>query len=207
MASRDEDREGFPADEDLYYAIYSEWTKTAGFASAEPGDEPETLVWEDRMFGGFNVPFLKAEDAEVYAFRMEAFGDSPDYFVAGPDLSGPRQVTTTNAFHGDYAWGRTELVDYENEWGRRLQGVLTYPPNYDPSQEYPMIVYHYELLSQGMHQYQIPDPTQYYNQQIWSQDGYFVPEAGHRVPRPASGAVERRDTPASRRLGRGSGAD
>lgn len=192
VASRDEDREGFPADEDLYYAMYSEWTKTAGFASAEPGDEPETLVWEDRMFGGFNVPFLKAEDAEVYAFRMEAFGDSPDYFVAGPDLSDPRQVTTTNAFHGDYAWGRTELVDYENEWGRRLQGVLTYPANYDPSQEYPMIVYHYELLSQGMHQYQIPDPTQYYNQQIWSQDGYFIlrPDIVYRDRRPGQSNVE-----------------
>jgi len=187
-----EDDDGFDPDESLYYSVYSEWTKKAGFARADLGDTPEMLVWDDKMFGGFSVPFQKAADADVYAFRMEAFDDSPDYFVAGPDLSNPRQVTTTNAFHDDYAWGRTELVDYENEWGRRLQGVLTYPANYDPSEEYPMIVYHYELLSQGMHQYQIPDPTQYYNQQIWSQNGYFVfrPDIVYRDRRPGQSNVE-----------------
>lgn len=192
LASRDDDRDGFATDETLYYSLYSEWTKEAGFAAAEPGDTPEVLIWDDRNFGGFFVPFLKAEEADVFAFRMEAYDDSPDYFVAGPDLSNPRQVTSTNPFHGDYAWGRTELVDYENEWGRRLQGVLTYPANYDPSESYPMIVYHYELLSAGMHQYQVPDPTQYYNQQIWSQNGYFVfrPDIVYRDRRPGQSNVE-----------------
>ena len=188
----DGDDDGIGSDEMVYYSVYSEWTKEAGFAGAELGDEPEMLVWEDKMFGGFFTPFMKAEDADVFAFRMEGYGDSPDYFVAGPDLGDPRQVTNTNPFHDDYAWGRVELVDYENEWGRRLQGVLTYPANYDPSQSYPMIVYHYELLSQGMHQYQIPDPTQYYNQQIWSQNGYFVlrPDVVYRDRRPGQSNVE-----------------
>ncbi len=188
----DGDDDGIGSDEMVYYSVYSEWTKEAGFAGAELGDEPEMLVWEDKMFGGFFTPFMKAEDADAFAFRMESYGDSPDYFVAGPDLDDPRQVTNTNPFHDDYAWGRVELVEYENEWGRRLQGVLTYPANYDPSQSYPMIVYHYELLSQGMHQYQIPDPTQYYNQQIWSQNGYFVlrPDVVYRDRRPGQSNVE-----------------
>lgn len=188
----DEDDDGVSADEPVYYSLYSEWTKEAGFARADLGDEPETLVWEDKAFGGFFTPFMKAADADVYAFRMEGFDDSPDWFVADEDLSDPRQVTNTNPFHDDYAWGRVELVDYENEWGRPLQGVLTYPANYDPSESYPMIVYHYELLSQGMHQYQVPDPTQYYNQQIWSQDGYFVfrPDIVYRDRRPGQSNVE-----------------
>jgi dienelactone hydrolase len=192
IATRDEDGDGFDPNDMMHYTMYGEWTKKAGFAGSMLYMDPETLVWEDKMFGRFFVPFIKAEDADVYAFRMEGFDDSPDYFVAGPDLIDPRQVTTTNAFHDDYAWGRTELVDYENEWGRRLQGVLTYPANYDPSQEYPMIVYHYELLSQEMHQYQVPDPTQYYNQQIWSQNGYFVfrPDIVYRDRRPGQSNVE-----------------
>ena len=188
----DGDDDGIGSDETIYYSVYSEWTKKAGFAGAEAGEQPEMLVWEDKRFGGFSATFMKAEEADVFAFRMEGFDDSPDYFVAGPDLDDPRQVTKTNPFHGDYAWGRVELVDYENEWGRRLQGVLTYPANYDPSQSYPMIVYHYELLSSGMHQYQVPDPTQYYNQQIWSQNGYFVlrPDVVYRDRRPGQSNVE-----------------
>ena len=194
LASRDldGDDDGIGSDEKIYYSVYSEWTKKSGFAAAEAGNEPELLVWEDKNFGGFFTPFLKAEGADVFAFRMEGFDDSPDYFVAGRDLKDPRQVTNTNPFQDDYAWGRVELVDYANEWGRRLQGVLTYPANYDPSVSYPMIVYHYELLSQGMHQYQIPDPTRYYNQQIWSQNGYFVfrPDIVYRDRRPGQSNAE-----------------
>ena len=194
LASRDldGDDDGIGSDEKIYYSVYSEWTKKSGFAAAEAGNEPELLVWEDKNFGGFSTPFLKAEGADVFAFRMEGFDDSPDYFVAGRDLKDPRQVTNTNPFQDDYAWGRVELVDYANEWGRRLQGVLTYPANYDPSVSYPMIVYHYELLSQGMHQYQIPDPTRYYNQQIWSQNGYFVfrPDIVYRDRRPGQSNAE-----------------
>ncbi len=194
IASRDldGDDDGIGSDETIYYSVYSEWTKKAGFAAADLGDEPQMLVWEDKRFGGFSSPFMKADDADIFAFRMEGFDDSPDYFVAGPDLADPHQVTETNPFQSDYAWGRVELVDYENEWGRSLQGVLTYPANYDASQSYPMIVYHYELLSQGMHQYQVPDPTQYYNQQIWSHDGYFVfrPDIVYRDRRPGQSNVE-----------------
>jgi dipeptidyl aminopeptidase/acylaminoacyl peptidase len=188
----DPEEDAFDPDAPMYYTTYSEWTKKAGYARARLGDDPEMLVWDDKSFGGFFGRLQKAEEADVFAFRQEAFDDSPDYFVAGPDLSSPRQVTATNPFLDEYAWGRTELVDYENEWGRRLQGVLTYPANYDPSREYPMIVYQYELLSQGMHQFQVPNPTNYYNQQIWSQNEYFVlrPDIVYRDRRPGQSNVE-----------------
>ena len=188
----DGDDDGYGTDEAIYYSIYGEWTKKAGYAMAERGDDPEMLVWDDKSFGGFFGRLQKAEDADVFVFRQEAYDDSPDYFVAGPDLADPRQVTETNPFQDDYAWGRVELVDYENEWGRRLQGVLTYPADFEPGREYPMIVYHYEELSQGMHQYQVPDPTRYYNQQIWAQNGYFVfrPDIVYRDRRPGQSNVE-----------------
>ncbi len=178
--------------EPLYYTMYGEWTKKAGFARGRPGDDVRTLVWEDASFGGFFGRLQKAEDADVYAFRRERFDDSPDYFVSGADLSSPRQVTETNAFQDDYAWGRAELIDYENEWGRPLQGALFYPADYEPGRTYPMIVYHYELLSQTLHQYQVPDPTSYYNGQIWSHEGYFVlrPDIVYRDRRPGQSNVE-----------------
>ena len=56
--------------------------------------------------------------------RSGALAAGGAVFVAGPDLAAPRQVTNTNPFLGEYAWSRTELVEYRNETGRRLQGVL-----------------------------------------------------------------------------------
>ena len=184
----DPETDAFDPEVPLYYSTYGEWTKKAGFARARRGETPEPLIWEDASFGGL----LKAEDADVYAFRRERFDDSPDYFVTGPDLDDARQITRTNPFQDDYAWGRTELIEYENEWGRRLQGALIYPANYEPGRQYPMIVNHYELLSQSLHQYQVPDPTQYYNVQIWSQEGYFVfrPDVVYRDRRPGQSNVE-----------------
>jgi dipeptidyl aminopeptidase/acylaminoacyl peptidase len=188
----DPEADAIDPDGPLYYEIYGEWTKKAGFARASRGQAPTRLVWEDASFGGFGGGLRKADDADVLLFRQERFDDSPDYFVAGRELDDAMQVTRTNPFHDAYAWGRTELVDYENEWGRRLQGVLTFPADYEPGRQYPMIVYHYELLSQGMHQYQVPDPRRYYNQQIWSQEGYFVfrPDIVYRDRRPGQSNVE-----------------
>ena len=188
----DPEADAIDPDQPLYFEIYGEWTKQAGFARARRGQEPVRLIWEDASFGGFSGGLRKADGADVFLFRQERFDDSPDYFVAGPDLDNAAQVTRTNPFHDAYAWGRTQLVDYENEWGRRLQGVLTYPADYEPGRQYPMIVYHYELLSQGMHQYQVPNPRQYYNQQIWSQEGYFVfrPDIVYRDRRPGQSNVE-----------------
>ncbi|WP_420441829.1 prolyl oligopeptidase family serine peptidase [Candidatus Palauibacter sp.] len=185
----DPDADAFAPDEPLYYSIYGEWTKQAGFSRGRRGATPEPLIRADASFAG---GLLKAEDADVYAFRRERFDDSPDYFVAGPDLDEARQITRTNPFQEDYAWGRTQLIDYENEWGRPLQGALVYPADYDPDRTYPMIVYHYELLSQGLHRYVVPDPTRYYNIQIWSQEGYFVfqPDIVYRDRRPGQSNVE-----------------
>ena len=184
----DPDEDAYDPDEPLYYTTYGEWTKKAGYARSEPGDEPEMLIWDDKSFGRL----LKADDADIFAFRQERFEDSPDYFVAGADLSNARQVTTTNPVQGDFAWGRAELIDYENEWGRPLQGALIYPADYEPGRQYPMLVYYYELVSQSLHQYQVPDPTNYYNIQIWSQEGYFVfrPDIVYRDRRPGQSSVE-----------------
>ncbi len=188
----DPEEPAYDSDAPLYYTTYGEWSKKAGYSRARRGDAPEALVWDDKSYGGFLGRLQMAEDADVLVFRQERFDDSPDYFVAGPDLENPRQVTDTNPFQDDYAWGRTELIEYENEWGRRLQGALLYPADYEPGRQYPMIVNHYELLSQSLHQYQVPDPTQYYNVQIWSQEGYFVlrPDIVYRDRRPGQSNVE-----------------
>ena len=188
----DREEDAFDPDGPFYYSTYGEWTKKAGYSRARPGEVPERLVWTDDSYGGFFGGLLKAADADVFAFRRERFDDSPDVFVAGEALDDARQVTRTNPFHDDYAWGRSELVDYENEWGRPLQGALIYPADYEPGTQYPMIVYHYEILSPSLHRYVVPDATNYYNVQAWSQEGYFVlmPDIVYRDRRPGQSNVE-----------------
>lgn len=174
--------------EPMYLSMYGEWTKKFGFARLRIGRAPERLVWLDK-----NVSRLaKAEKADVYAYVVQAFDDSPDYFIAGPSLADARQVTETNPFQKDFAWGRAELVEFHNARGQRLQGALYYPANYEPGKKYPMIVYIYEIRSNTLHNYSVPSERSPYNPTVFTQEGYFVfqPDIVYRDRDPGVSAVE-----------------
>ena len=100
------------------------------------GGDVKNLVWEDK-----NIASLaKAKDADVYRYIAQNFDDSPDVFVGTGDLKGAKQVTKTNPFQSDYAWGRSELIEYKTDKGRRLQGALFYPAGYEPGKKYPISI-------------------------------------------------------------------
>lgn len=152
-------------------ALFGERSKRSGYARVAPGAAAvERGVWLDKRVDRL----AKAKDADVYAYVAQAFDDSPDYFVAGPGLADGRLVTTTNPFQADYAWGRAELIDFVGGKGDRLQGILHYPAAYDASRKYPMIVYMYERLSDGLHAYVSPTDRAPYNASVFTQHGYFV---------------------------------
>ena len=147
-----------------------DYSKKSGYARLTIGQPLQRLLWTDKQVGGLR----KAKSADVYLFEQQTFAESPNFFVAGPSLSDGKQVSRTNAFQGDYAWGKQVLMDYSNKRGDKLQMMLTYPANYEPGKKYPMVVYYYEKLSQGFHQYVVPSERSAYNTSNFSQNGYFV---------------------------------
>ena len=83
-------------------------------------------------------------------------------------------------------------MEFENAWGRRLQGALFYPAGYDPSKRYPMITYIYEIRSPLVHNYYVPSEESEYNPAVWTAEGYFVfqPDIVYRDRNPGLSAVE-----------------
>ncbi|MBE0593704.1 MAG: S9 family peptidase, partial [Gemmatimonadales bacterium] len=182
----DYDEDYIDMSQPLYFALYGEGSKRSGYGRLQ-GGRLERTIWEDA-----NVSRLtKAKKADVLLYVREDFDDSPDYFVAGPDLADARQVTHTNAFQSDYAWGHSELIAYENTWGEDLQGALFYPANYEPGKTYPMIVYIYEIVSPSLHRYSVPSERSAYNTAVWTAEGYFVlqPDIVYRDRDPGRSAV------------------
>jgi dipeptidyl aminopeptidase/acylaminoacyl peptidase len=154
----------------VYLATYGPKSKKSGFALMQPGGEVKSLVWADARIGGL----IKADSAARMAFTRQSFEESPNVFVAGPDLANAAKKSETNAFQKDYAWGKAELMDFTSTIGKPLQAILYYPANYDAKKKYPMIVYTYELLSQDLHRYVTPRENDYYNANVFTQNGYFV---------------------------------
>ncbi len=172
----------------LYLSLRGEWTERRGYARILEDGMPTRLLFEDRMVTGLQ----RADSAEVYLWREEARDRSPNLQVAGAELANGRPLTDTNPFLGEWAWTRPELLDFESDGGERLQGVLLYPANHEAGRSYPMIVYTYEMLSQQMHQFQVPSERSYYNFTAWTLNGYFVllPDIRYRARDPGVSALE-----------------
>jgi dipeptidyl aminopeptidase/acylaminoacyl peptidase len=167
----DPDAEWIDRSQPIYIGQLGLRSKKNGYAMVAPGTggAVTSLVLLDKRVDRL----AKAKRADRFIYASQDFDDSPDYFVGGPTLSGATQITTTNPFMRDYAWGRTELIEYKNRQGVPLQATLTYPAGYTPGRKYPMVVYMYEKLSDGLHFFSTPSERDYYNAAAFSANGYF----------------------------------
>ena len=97
--------------------------------------EPE--VFRDPKFGEvYRAQFLneaslagKLRHPHIVAILDAVVGEESGHIamelVTGGDLSAhAKPVARTNPFAGDYAWGRSELIEYKSDRGERLQGAL-----------------------------------------------------------------------------------
>jgi dipeptidyl aminopeptidase/acylaminoacyl peptidase len=166
------DEDAIDIDKPIAISLFGIWTKKSGYAWLHAANAAAmgSRLWLDKSVTGLG----KAKDADVYAYTVQDFDDSPDIFVGPADLATAKPVTSTNPFQAKYAWGRAELIEYKSERGERLQGALYYPAGYEAGKKYPMIVYLYERLSDGLHRYVAPSERDYYNTTVFTSNGYLV---------------------------------
>jgi dipeptidyl aminopeptidase/acylaminoacyl peptidase len=153
-----------------------------------------------RETGNIDVPIeqenisslQQAANADVFTYTYQTAVQSPNFFAFDVPSGKTVQLTETNPQQRDFAWTRSELISYRSKWGKELHGVLLYPANYDPRLQYPMIVYIYERLSNGLNSYPMPSNRNAYNQNWFTQNGYFVymPDLTYRDGNPGISAKE-----------------
>jgi dipeptidyl aminopeptidase/acylaminoacyl peptidase len=187
----DEDDPVLPTDDDVMLSSFHLYTKAAGIYRDRFGssDAPEELITDDARFASVR----KADDADVVTLTRSTFRDFPNIWVTDLDLDDPRQVTDANPQQAEYRWGTSELVEWTSNDGIPLQGVLYKPDDFDPSEEYPMMVYFYERLSDGLHQHFIPAAgSSSIDRSFYVSRGYllFVPDIPYRIGYPGESAVD-----------------
>jgi dipeptidyl aminopeptidase/acylaminoacyl peptidase len=154
----------------LTLSATGDYTRKSGYARLTLGQPAQRALWLDKGVSQIE----KAKSSNVYLFTEQSYSDSPNYFVSSAAFTDAKQVSHTNPFQSDYAWGKQVLLPYTNGHGDKLQMMLTYPADYQPGKKYPMVVYYYEKLSQGFHQYIAPSERATYSTTVFSQNGYFV---------------------------------
>ena len=85
-----------------------------------------------------------------------------------------------------------KLIEYKGTGGKRLQGALFLPANYEPGKKYPMVVYIYERLSQNVHNFVRPSPGTSINVAYYVSNGYLVltPDIVYTTGHPGQSALK-----------------
>jgi dipeptidyl aminopeptidase/acylaminoacyl peptidase len=160
----DPEQRTIPASRPLLLQTTDERTKASGYyrVSLAGSQPPEKL-----MMG-------KAKNADVLVLTAQRFDEFPDLWLSDTSLSKLTKVTDANPQQAEYNWGRSELIDYVNADGKPLRAILTKPENFDPSKKYPLLVYIYEELTNGLHRYVAPAPGTSINVTRYVSNGYIV---------------------------------
>ncbi len=184
----DTEKKFYESGETIFLAATGDSTKDSGYYRLKDGKNLQKLIYEPRRV----TRLRKAEDTEVFYFTKQKADESPDMFLSNVSLEQPVQLTHTNLQQDEFHWAGTELVNFENDHGEPLQGILLYPANYESGKKYPMIVFIYEKRSQNLHNYSVPSNRYAYNQRVFSDLGFFVyePDIVYRVGDPGLSAVE-----------------
>ena len=164
-------------------------SKASGFWRDRIGADakPEKLVMADRNFAGLQ----KARDAEQYLLTQSTYREFPDLWT-GATIAGTSKISNANPQDAEYPRGTVELVSWLNGDGIPLRGLLYKPENFDASKQYPMIVYYYEKLTDGLHNYQAPSGRNTVNPLVYNSLGYvvFMPDIVYTDGQPGPSAAK-----------------
>jgi dipeptidyl aminopeptidase/acylaminoacyl peptidase len=179
-----------PKKEVLILTAFNNSTKENGFFRKNQGDNknPEQLVMAPYKYG----VLVKAKDADRYLYDKGNYSKSPDVY-ASTDLKAEVKLSSTNPQQQNYNWGTAELVKWTTPKGFKSDGILYKPENFDPNKKYPMIVYFYEKLSDGLYNYIAPAPTpSRLNISFFVSNGYlvFAPDISYETGYPGRSAME-----------------
>lgn len=118
----------------------------------------------------------RAKESRSFIFSEESFDMAPRLMYWEPNNAKATKVVQSNPQQDKYAWGKAEFVDYTNNAGKLLKGVLFHPANFEPNYQYPMVVSVYQKQGYSRHLY--CNPTFYnstgFNVTNLTSQGYFV---------------------------------
>jgi dipeptidyl aminopeptidase/acylaminoacyl peptidase len=160
----------------------------------------------------FSTP-LKAKYQDVIIYTKESFNRSPDLFIReatsfsldkpmdaltgsvtlGSIGEDETQLSSINSQQSNYTWGTAELFKWKAYNGKDATGIVYKPENFDPKKKYPMIVYFYEKLSDGLYDYKEPAPIRSaINVPFFVSRGYiiFYPDIEYKTGYPGQGAYD-----------------
>ena len=159
-------------DQPLYFRLFSEKNKHSSIVvlRKETATTISTVNFITDIGAYAYSTFLKAKNTDKYLYSKESYTNSPDLFFAPVEQKNTIpgwhsgglasiQLSSLNTQQSQYNWGTSELYHWKAFNGKDATGILYKPEDFDSAKKYPMLIYFYEKLSDGLYNYIAPAPT------------------------------------------------
>ncbi|WP_298541464.1 prolyl oligopeptidase family serine peptidase [uncultured Aquimarina sp.] len=103
--------------------------------------------------------YTKASKTDILAFTKENFNTSPNLYFSNKEFKNILRINDINPQQEEFKWGIAELFYWKAYDGKKLEGIIYKPEDFDPSKKYPMITHFYEKKSDTYSKYHIPKPS------------------------------------------------
>lgn len=160
--------------------------KRDGFYKIDlPSGEITQLLEQEKCYtcsSSYGQAAEASRNGLLMAYVSEDSRHPPDVYITDSGFKHPRQLTHLNPLLDGVALGATLVVDWLDDDGRRLQGALLLPSNYQTGKSYPLIVVVYGGGSPSDKSNMFGGPERsmpYFNTQLFAARGYavFMPDA------------------------------
>ena len=140
--------------------------------------KPKKLLMKDCSIGRVTRP----RDADRLFLTFSRFDQFPDVWATDLAFVNARKLTDGCPMRRKVRWGTAELVTWKSDDNEDLKGYLIKPDGFDPTKQYPMMVYFYEKSSDRIHRFVAPGPGTSPNAAYYVSNGYlwFVPDINYR---------------------------
>ena len=166
------DEKFIKSNQPLYFRLFSEKNKYSSVvvSKIEAGPGISTISFITDIGAYVYSNFLKAKNSDRFLYSKESYTNSPDLFFAPAEtkntVSGwhsgglpSTKLSSLNPQQSQFNWGTSELYRWKAFNGKDATGILYKPEDFDSTKKYPMLIYFYEKLSDGLYNYIVPAPT------------------------------------------------
>ncbi|HEX9930210.1 MAG TPA: S9 family peptidase [Pyrinomonadaceae bacterium] len=127
---------GWSADGKRIYFSEAKGTGTQIYAIDVEANKVEEIKTTPAVYGSLNLN----HGGTMFGFTRQTADSPPEAFVASISNFAPVQISRANADLPRLPLGKTEVIRWKSKDGKEIEGLLTYPVNYQAGQRVPLIL-------------------------------------------------------------------
>ncbi len=124
------------ADGKEIYISETEKTSSRVFALPVAGGKARVVTSGSGIVSGVSI----SKNGTAMAFIHQTTDFPPEVMITATRSFSGKKLSNVHSDYPKYPLGRTEVISWKSTDGREIEGILTYPVNYEKGRRYPLIL-------------------------------------------------------------------